>query len=183
MARTKQVAPKDMMDKKLKGSGKSKSGKQVDKKAVGNHAASVSSARQKADSTIDNPIDDPVRMYLMEMGRIPLLTRDEEVDAATKIDAARFKFRNSLLASDFMLHGAYDLLLKVHLKQLRLDRTIEVSVTNKIEKARILKRLIPNLATLKELLKQNQADFMVAIDRKFTMSSRRSAWKLSLIHI
>jgi len=177
MARTKQVAPKSMMDNKLNRSGQSKSGKPIDKKAAGSQAASVSSARQKADSAVDNPIDDPVRMYLMEMGRIPLLTRDEEVDAATKIDAARFKFRNSLLASDFMLHGAYDLLLKVHLKQLRLDRTIEVSVTNKVEKARILKRLIPNLATLKALLKQNKEDFMVAIDRKFTMTSRRSAWK------
>ena len=78
-------------------------------------------------------------------------------------------------------HGAYDLLMKVHLKQLRLDRTIEVSVTNKVEKARILKRLIPNLATLKELLKQNKEDFKVAIDRKFTMASRRPAWRRLVI--
>ena len=172
MARTKQVASEEMTDH---------SDKRIDKKAIGNHDATTSSAKQKADSLVDNPIDDPVRMYLMEMGRIPLLTRDEEVDAATKIDAARFKFRNSLLASDFMLHGAYDLLMKVHLKQLRLDRTIEVSVTNKVEKARILKRLIPNLATLKELLKQNKEDFKVAIDRKFTMASRRPAWRRLVI--
>ena len=59
-------------------------------------------------------LDDPVRMYLMEMGRIPMLTREEEVDAAIKIDDARFRFRNYLLANDFMLSAAYKLLLKVH---------------------------------------------------------------------
>lgn len=57
--------------------------------------------------------DDPVRMYLMQMGRIPLLSRAEEVDAAMKIDDARFLFRNSMLATDFMLRGVYDALQKV----------------------------------------------------------------------
>ena len=103
----------------------------------------------------ENAIDDPVRMYLMQMGRIPLLTRDEEVDAAMAIDSARFAFRNTMLATDFMLRGAVDALQKVHDKKLRLDRTIEVSVTNKAEKNRIMLRLVPNLETLKHLMSQN----------------------------
>ncbi len=67
-----------------------------------------------------------------------MLTREEEISAAIKIDNARFKFRNTMLATDFMLRGAVDALQKVHDKKLRLDRTIEVSVTNKAEKKRIL---------------------------------------------
>ena len=47
-----------------------------------------------ADATLDSAIDDPVRVYLMQMGRIPLLTREEEVSAAVEIDKARFAFRN-----------------------------------------------------------------------------------------
>ena len=96
-----------------------------------------------SDRTDEGTIDDPVRMYLMQMGRIPLLTREEEVDAAMKIDKARFKFRNTMLATDFMLKGAYDSLKKVSEKKLRLDRTIEVSVTNKAEKERIMFAIDP----------------------------------------
>ena len=33
----------------------------------------------------EGSIDDPVRMYLMQMGRIPLLSRHEELSAAQKI--------------------------------------------------------------------------------------------------
>jgi RNA polymerase primary sigma factor len=176
MARSKQADVQDYTDDSLRNSANQRQAHD----AVDGDAATPES-KNRGDNQIENPIDDPVRMYLMEMGRIPLLSRDEEVDAATKIDAARFKFRNSLLASDFMLHGAYDLLNKVHHKQLRLDRTIEVSVTNKVEKARIIKRLVPNLATLKQLLKENREDFLIAIDRNFTMDSRRSAWRRLVI--
>lgn len=130
-----------------------------------------------ADRADESAVDDPVRMYLMQMGRIPLLTRDEEVDAATKIDKARFEFRNTMLATDFMLKGAYDSLLKVSLKQLRLDRTIEVSVTNKAEKERIMKRIVPNLKTLKHLLVANKQDFVTAISKTETDKVRKEAWE------
>ncbi len=125
----------------------------------------------------DNPIDDPVRMYLMQMGRIPLLTREEEIDAATKIDKARFLFRNTMLATDFMLRGAVDALQKVLEKKLRLDRTIEVSVTNKAEKQRIMLRLVPNLKTLRHLLAENKRDYYFAVGNGNPMKERRAAWR------
>ena len=53
-------------------------------------------------------IDDPVRMYLMQMGEIPMLSRAEEVQAAKNIDKWRRRFRISMLASDFVLQGAID---------------------------------------------------------------------------
>ena len=98
---------------------------------------------KKYDDTGD-AIDDPVRMYLMQMGEIPLLTRDQEVESAKEIERTRFRFRNSMLATDFMLRGAIDALQKVHDKKLRLDRTIEVSVTNTTEKRNIMRRSLPS---------------------------------------
>jgi RNA polymerase primary sigma factor len=133
--------------------------------------------KAQAGKSDESAIDDPVRMYLMQMGRIPLLSRDEEVSAAITIEEARFKFRNTMLATDFMLRGAYTALKQVLEKKLRLDRTIEVSVTNKAEKERILKRLVPNLKTLKFLLNENKKDYAVAISRTTEDSVRREAWR------
>ena len=129
------------------------------------------------DATLDSAIDDPIRVYLMQMGRIPLLTREEEVSAAVAIDKARFSYRNTMLATDFMLQGAVDQLQKVRDKKLRLDRTIEVSVTNKVEKVRIMARLEPNLKTLRKLLALNKADFAISILKSNSIKERRSAWK------
>ena len=122
-------------------------------------------------------IDDPVRMYLMQMGEISLLNREQEVTSAKKIERTRTRFRHSMLASDFVLQGAASLLEKVRDSQLRLDRTIEVSVTNTLEKKRIMKRLGPNLETLMHLLKQNQTDYRIAIGRRQPMPVRREAWR------
>lgn len=122
-------------------------------------------------------IDDPVRMYLMQMGRIPLLTREQEISIAREIDATRLVYRNHMLATDYMLQGAVSALEKVRDGKLRLDRTIEVSVTNTAEKKRIMKRLGPNLATLSYLLKANRKDYHIAISKKHRMAARREAWQ------
>ncbi len=125
----------------------------------------------------ENALDDPVRMYLMQMGRIPLLTREEELDAARVIEATRIRYRHTMMATDFMLAGALELLEQVRDGKLRLDRTIEVSVTNKAEKKRILLRLVPNVRTIRMLLKANHRDYRVAISRRRDSPERREAWK------
>ena len=122
-------------------------------------------------------IDDPVRMYLMQMGEISMLSRDEEVGAAQEIDYWRRRFRMSLLASDFVLQGAVNALQKVADGVLRLDRTIEVSVTDTAEKQRIMSLLGPNLKTLRHLLVMNHRDFWIAISKQHRQSERRAAWK------
>ena len=48
-------------------------------------ASKKAAARQTGSS---NNTDDPIRMYLMQMGQIPMLTREEEVSAAKAIKPA-----------------------------------------------------------------------------------------------
>jgi RNA polymerase primary sigma factor len=125
----------------------------------------------------DDRIEDPVRIYLMQMGEIPLLTRDEEIAAATQIERTRRKYRLSLLGSDFILQGAVTLLKKVRDGELRLDRTVDVSVTDAVEKKQIMALMGPNLKTLDHLLRQDHKDFKVAISKTQRMRDRRAAWR------
>ncbi len=125
----------------------------------------------------DVRIDDPVRMYLMQMGEIPLLNRQEEVTVARRIERGRRHFRDCMLASDYILQGAISLLEDIRDSRVRLDRTIEVSVVDVREKSRLLKVLLPNLRTLHYLMLQNKRDFMLAINRRQPMAQRRKAWR------
>ena len=122
-------------------------------------------------------IDDPVRLYLLQMGGIPLLNRETEVASARQIEHWRRRFRRTLLANDFVLAGAVDLLEKVQAGTVRLDRTIEVSVTNTREKKRLLKRLAPNLVTLRRIEQEKRRLFRVAMSRSAPLERRRAAWR------
>ncbi len=122
-------------------------------------------------------IDDPVRIYLMQMGENPLLTRDQEITSAKQIERTRRRYRNTMLANDFLLQGAMTLLEKVQKGELRLDRTVDVSVTDAAEKKKILALLPPNLHTLRHMLQQNRAEFRVVIDRHAKRTERLAAWK------
>jgi RNA polymerase primary sigma factor len=140
-------------------------------------AAGDEDAVSRRDEFPTDPTEDPVRMYLMQMGQIPLLTRDQEVAAAQQIEATRERYRHCMMSTDFMLQAALKLLQQVRDKQLRLDRTIEVSVTNAAEKKAIMKRIVPNTRTLDYLLRQNRGDYMVAINSSLPMRRRRAAWR------
>jgi RNA polymerase primary sigma factor len=74
-------------------------------------------------------------MYLMQMGQIPLLNRAQEIRSARRSTPTRSRYRHYMLATDYVLQGAVTALEKVRDGQLRLDRTIEVSVTNTTEEA------------------------------------------------
>jgi RNA polymerase primary sigma factor len=104
-------------------------------------------------------IDDPVRMYLTQMGEIPLLKRDEEISLAKKIEVTRKRFRRKVLECDYALSNVVDTLKRVHTGDLPFDRTVKVSLTENLEKDKILQRMPHNLKTLERLLEQNVDDF------------------------
>ena len=133
------------------------------------------------DGSSESHIDDPIRMYLMQMGEIPMLCREDEISSARRIEETRTRFRHLLLGNDFVLQAAVELLEKVKQGELRLDRTIEISVTNTAEKKRTLKRLTPNLTTIRHLLRLNQFDYRVAIDRKRNQAEKHAAWRRLVI--
>ncbi len=110
--------------------------------------------------------DDPVRMYLSQMAEIPLLTRREEISLAKKIEVTRKRFRRSVLGCNFSLAATVRTLNEVYRGALPFDRTIKVSLTERLTKEQIMKRMPHNLATLEKLLAANRADFKQLIDKR-----------------
>ena len=111
-------------------------------------------------------IDDPVRMYLTQMGEIPLLRREEEIALAKKIEVTRKRFRRKVLECDYALSSVVDTLKRVHLGDLPFDRTVKVSLTENLEKDKILQRMPHNLKTLEHLMEQNVGDFEKLMDAR-----------------
>ena len=121
--------------------------------------------------------DDPVRMYLTQMGEIPLLTRQQEIYLAKRIEDTRRQFRTRLLECDYVIQVAYKTLKRVHSGELPFDRTVQVSVTDRLEKEQILGRFPHNLETLDVLLKRNRRDYLTALNRRMPKSKRKQAWQ------
>jgi hypothetical protein len=86
--------------------------------------------------------NDPIRLYLSQMCEIPLLNRDQEIALAKKIEITRRKFRRAILGNDFALRQTVEVLRKVAAGILPFDRTIKVSLTERLTKEQVGRRSI-----------------------------------------
>src|SRR5262245_57683439 len=118
-------------------------------------------------------IDDPVRMYLTQMGEIPLLKREEEISLAKKIEVTRKRFRRKVLECDYALSNVVETLKRVHINELPFDRTIKVSLTENLEKDKIIQRMPHNLRTPEHLMEQNVEEFTKVIDPRTPDDDKR----------
>ena len=115
--------------------------------------------KELATVEVERRVDDPIRMYLTQMGEIPLLSRENEIALARKIELARMGFRRKLLESEYCARNAIDILIQVQDGTLSFDRTMKISTAENLIRSVIKKRMIPNLQTTKELLEINQRLF------------------------
>jgi RNA polymerase primary sigma factor len=111
-------------------------------------------------------LDDPVRMYLSQMGEIPLLSRDEEITLARKIELTRMAFRRKVLESDYAATNAVAILEQVQSGALPFDRTMKMSTSENLIRSVVKNRLPLNLGTINKLLllDREQFDKMLATE-------------------
>ncbi len=124
-----------------------------------------------------NKTDDPIQLYLGQIGQYPLLSRMDEIAVASRIEVSRHQFRKMLLSCDWVLRQAVDLLKQVSGGSLPFDRTVQVAVSDRLEKHHIQGRLPQNLQTIQALIRQNDLDYAIATSRSHTMDQRRRAWR------
>ncbi|MFA5336124.1 MAG: RNA polymerase sigma factor RpoD [Candidatus Omnitrophota bacterium] len=79
-------------------------------------------------------MEDPVRMYLKQMGQISLLTREQELDLAKKIKEAEFRFREAVFECRFCRREILQLVNDILERQVNIDEAIDIDPTAKIEK-------------------------------------------------
>ena len=76
------------------------------------------------DPGIDNSTDDPVRMYLREMGSIELLTREGEVDVAKKIEDGQLELTEIFSNSDLIIQYLIDLNKRLKTYKIRARQVV-----------------------------------------------------------
>ena len=119
--------------------------------------------------------NDPIRLYLSQMAEIPLLAREEEISLAKKIEMTRKRFRRTVIGCHLGMQTTYSTLSKVHKGVLPFDRTIKVSLTERLTKEQIQARMPHNLRTLGHLLEENRRDFSLLIRRGTDAEARLAA--------
>jgi len=99
--------------------------------------------------------DDPVRMYLREMGRVPLLDREGEVRVAKKIETYQKMINQNVFKCGSTLREMYNFLHRYRERRVRLDQIFKVDISTWIDKnqdAKIIEKF-------KEILKENEDKF------------------------
>ena len=115
--------------------------------------------RMEAPAPTTERIDDPVRIYLTQMGQIPLLTRPEEIALAKRIEVSRKRFRGKILQFTPCIEQCVEILQEVHDGRLPFDRTLNVSALGEDQKQAMVARVPENLTTVRALLATNQTEW------------------------
>ena len=96
-------------------------------------------------------LDDPVRMYLRQMGRVPLLTREQEVEISKRIESAANEFKRTVYSLGFAgkEHIALAEKLVAEPPKERFDRVIrDQKVDTRELHLKYLRKLIPSVRAL-----------------------------------
>jgi RNA polymerase primary sigma factor len=127
-------------------------------------------------------IDDPVRMYLTQMGEIPLLTRDQEIHLAKTIEITRKRFRKKCMGSGVCMNLSLDTLEEVARGELAFDRTLKVNpnpkpdddpkIVETLGKGFLAKRLPVNLKTIRMLLVRVREEYRSLLNPRLTKAER-----------
>jgi RNA polymerase primary sigma factor len=124
--------------------------------------------------------DDALGLYLRQMGAIPLLTREQEVALAKRLEEARDRYRRAALCCWRTLAAVVDTFERVLKDELAIDPTIDVVTTRDRSREQIIKRMPSNVRTLRRLVSEADEDFrglLRATNRAGRDEYRHNLWR------
>lgn len=115
----------------------------IDSEEVENYKQRLEESTEEEMRTAQSDIlDDPVRMYLKQMGQVPLLTREEEVAISKRIEEAENRAMDTLFSVAFTKDFQRELAQKLLDRDERFDRIV---LDKKIESREQFFKTLPNL--------------------------------------
>ena len=131
------------------------------------------------------PIDDPVKMYLKQMGQIPLLSRDEEIRLAKKIEDAEEVLREEIFSTGISRNTFVDISKRLIKGELNPDDFVKGEIKNKEKEVKRIRKLYGKLARIKKVESQREVlksfNFTIGIIEKIiikTLNTVREAESL-----
>ena len=97
------------------------------------------------------PVDDPVRMYLRQMGQIPLLSRENELRLAKEIKEAEARFREVIFSAGFARQELFNLVDRMRTKKVNPEEYVTEDFRRK-------ERLLPKMIRLVAKLRTTRSD-------------------------
>ena len=126
-------------------------------------------------------MDDAIRIYLLEIGNMPVLTDEEERAAVRQIHATCARFRQDVLACEFVLRGAMDHIRAVGDGREPFQEVVEEAGAIRFaERPQVRQELAGMLALSEDRLRRNVADDQIIHDPQASPGEHEAAWRRRL---
>ncbi|NQT75649.1 MAG: RNA polymerase sigma factor RpoD [Candidatus Omnitrophica bacterium] len=116
-------------EEEFKARQKQDGGNGKQKKASGKKASGAS----PAGANVATAIEDPVKMYLRQMGQIPLLSREEEIRLAQEIESKEEEYKRAVLGSPYVKDIVLSLANNILARKINIEDVIREEPTAKKE--------------------------------------------------
>ncbi len=143
----------------------------IDAQDAEKHKAQAEQEERNRQSQQGDVLDDPVRMYLKQMGQVALLTREQEVEISKRIEEAEFKSRELFGHFGFATQTHLRLAERIESGRERYDRIINDKLVTHRE--RYLKALPALRKKIQREYREAQKRFLSVLKKKTDDKERR----------
>ena len=145
------------------------------KETESNEAEEETTSTAERDAKLDI-LDDPVRMYLKQMGQVPLLTREEEVAISKRIEKAESMVQKVISRFGFTAEAYLSLAERLSQGKERFDRVI---IDKKIENRDRYLRNLPKLCEQVRSAHETISALFIDLNKKSIRNrkAKEESWK------